>query len=201
VRAGIMGSLMIIAQMLGRPNDTLRAVTIAATFMVLQNPLVLRFDVGFQLSFLAVLGMAYFAKPIEKQIKKFFKKPEFLYQALAIALSAQIFTLPVLIYNFGYVSTYGLFANVLVEPLVSFITIYGFVLAIAAAVSFALGWILFFPMWLALSYLLAAANFFACLPGAALNFKINFFWLALSYAALGIVAWRIKQKEKLDFLQ
>jgi len=200
VRAGVMGSLMILAQIIGRPADTLRLIAIAAAFMVLQNPMVLRFDIGFQLSFLAVLGMVCFVQPIERKLAFIPPKPEFLRQALAITLAAQIFTLPVLIYNFGYVSLYAPIANVLVEPIVPFITIYGFVLAIAAAVSFVLGWILFFPMWLALSYLLWVANFFASLPGAALNFKINFFWLALSYAILGIIAWRIKQKEKLDFL-
>ncbi len=199
VRAGVMGSLALLAQIIGRPSDTLRIVAIAAAAMVLQNPLILRFDVGFQLSFLAVLGMIFFARPVEKKLKFIPKKPEFVRSALAVAISAQIFTLPILIYNFGYVSAYGLFANVLVEPVVPFITIYGFVLAIAGAASLAMGWLLFFPMWLALSYLLAITEFFAALPGAALDLEINFFWLALSYLILGFLAWRICENEKLAF--
>ncbi len=201
VRAGVMGSLIILAQIIGRPADYLRLVAIAAAFMVAQNPLILRFDIGFQLSFLAVLGMACFAKPIGFKLGKFVKKPEFLRQGLAVTLAAQIFTLPVLVYNFGYVSPYAPISNILVEPFVPFITIYGFILAIAAAFNFILGWLLFFPMWLALSYLLVVAGLFASLPGAALNFKVGFFWLAVSYVLLALVARKIKRKERLEFLR
>jgi len=200
VRAGIMGSLMIIAQIIGRPADIDRAVAIAAAFMVMQNPLLLRFDVGFQLSFLAVLGMCYFARPIEKRLVFVPGKPEFLRQALSITLAAQIFTLPILIFNFGYVSLYAPITNLLVEPVVPFITIYGFILAIAGAISSALGWVLFFPIWLALTFLLKVAELFSALPGAAVNFKIGFIWLAVSYIVLAAIVWKIKQKEKLDFL-
>ena len=200
VRAGIMGSLMILAQIIGRPGDSLRLMVIAATFMVWQNPLVLRFDIGFQLSFLAVAGMIFFAKPIEHKLGKLFKRPEFLRQAIATTLAAQIFTLPLLAYNFGNVSPYGLLANILVEPTVPFITIYGFVLAIAAAVSFSLGWLLFFPMWLALSYLLVITNIFSLLPGAKLNFQINFIWLLISYIILAIIARRVEESQKLENL-
>jgi len=200
VRAGIMGGLMIVAQILGRPGDVLRLVAIAATFMVWLNPLVLRFDIGFQLSFLAVLGMAVFARPIQAKLDFLPKKPEFIREALAIALAAQIFTLPLLVYDFGYISPYGLFANVLAEPVVPFITIYGFILAVAAAISSALGGLLFFPMWLALSYLLVITNIFSQLPGAKLIFGIDFLWLAISYFILGFIAGQIKNKEKLDSL-
>lgn len=198
VRAGIMGGLMILAQIIGRLADTARIVTIAAVFMVLQNPLVLRFDIGFQLSFLAVLGMAYFAKPIERRadfISKWARQP------LATTLAAEIFTLPLLIYNFGYVPFYAPITNLLVEPIVFFVTVYGFIMAIAAAINSVLGWLLFFPMWLALSYLLGAAEFFSALPYAAINFQIDFIWLAVSYVFLAVAAWRAKENEKQDFLK
>jgi hypothetical protein len=44
-------------------------------------------------------------------------------------------------------------------------------------------------------------NLFSQLPGAKTNFQIDFFWLALSYAGLAIVAHRVKEREKLAFLQ
>jgi competence protein ComEC len=148
-----------------------------------------------------VLGMACFAKSIEAGLKFVPARPEFLRQGLAVTLAAQIFTLPVLVYNFGYVSLYAPVSNLLVEPVVPFITIYGFILAIAAAVSFVLGWLLFFPMWLALSYLLAVARFFAGLPFSALNIKIGFIWLVLLYAIIALVAWKIRSQERLNFLK
>jgi len=176
----------------------LRIIVIAAAFMVMQNPPVLVFDIGFQLSFLAVLGMAYFAKPIERRVDFFSKWAR---QPLATTLAAEIFTLPLLIYNFGYVPFYAPITNLLVEPMVFFITVYGFVMAIAAAINSALGWLLFFPIWLALSYLLGVAEFFSALPYAAINFQIDFIWLAVSYVFLAVVAWRAKENEKQDFLK
>jgi competence protein ComEC len=141
--------------------------------------------------------MAYFAKPIETRLDFI---PKWARESLAITLAAQIFTLPILIYNFGYVSLYAPITNLLVEPVVPFITIYGFVLAIAAAISFALGWLLFFPIWLALSYLLWITEFSSVLPFAKIEYRIDFIWLAVSYILLAVTSWRMKEKEKMDFL-
>lgn len=201
VRAGIMGSLMLLAQKIGRPAEAGRVVAIAATFMVLLNPMILRFDLGFQFSFLAVLGMAYLAKPIEALLNfvpKFWKID--LRGTVAATLSAAIFTIPLQIYNFGYMPVYSLCANILAAPVVPFITICGFVLAVAGAVWQWLAWILMFPMWLALSYLLFVAKFFFGLPYSSAELKINFIWLAVSYIVLAIIVWRVKEKEKLNFL-
>jgi len=59
VRAGIMGGLFLLAQHVGRPNDAVRVILFAAAIMVAVNPLSLPYDIGFQLSFLAVLGIIY----------------------------------------------------------------------------------------------------------------------------------------------
>ena len=103
VRAGVMGTLMLTAQIIGRPASSSRIVVLAATAMVLQNPLVLCFDVGFQLSFLAVMGMIHLA-PLVADWLTFIPESFFdLRTVLAQTLSAQIFTLPILIFNFGYI--------------------------------------------------------------------------------------------------
>jgi len=132
---------------------------------------------------------------------KIIKKPEFLRQGLAITLAAQIFTLPILIYNFGYMSLYAPLSNILVEPLVPFITIYGFILALISAISFPLGWLLFFPMWLALTYLIGVTNLFSSLPGATINFSFSFGILVISYFILVLLARYVQQKNRLAFLQ
>jgi competence protein ComEC len=177
----------------------LRVITIAAAAMVWQNPMILRFDIGFQLSFMAVAGMAYFSMPIQLRLDKFIRY-DFINSALATSLAAQIFTLPILIYNFGYISTYSLIANVLVEPIVSFMTIFGFIMAIAGAINSALGWLLAVPLWLANSYLLSVADIFSGLPGAKLVYRIDFIWFLTAYAVLGAVVWKINERNKLRFL-
>jgi len=55
VRAGIMVGLLFLAQLISRQSFNLRTLVIAASVMLLFNPLLLKFDLGFQLSFMAVL--------------------------------------------------------------------------------------------------------------------------------------------------
>ena len=59
IRAGIMGSVLILAGALGRQNTSSRTIVLAAALMLLQNPLLLIYDIGFQLSFMACLGIIY----------------------------------------------------------------------------------------------------------------------------------------------
>ncbi|MFA6285671.1 MAG: ComEC/Rec2 family competence protein, partial [Parcubacteria group bacterium] len=70
VRAGIMGSLVIWAMKEGRLANSQNAILLAAAAMLAINPLLLRYDAGFQLSFLATLGIVYVYPLFEK---KFFE--------------------------------------------------------------------------------------------------------------------------------
>lgn len=60
VRAGIMVGLFLIAQHFGRLAAGSRIIVLAATIMLVFNPLLLISDIGFQLSFLAVMGLIQF---------------------------------------------------------------------------------------------------------------------------------------------
>jgi competence protein ComEC len=61
VRAAIMGILAIYAQKIGRSSSMMSLIVLAAAIMLALNPLLLLYDVGFQLSFLAVIGLIYFS--------------------------------------------------------------------------------------------------------------------------------------------
>ena len=67
IRASIMGILLILGQIVGRKSDSIRAIVLGAGIMLLINPLWIR-DTGFQLSFMAVIGINYLY-PIRKQNK------------------------------------------------------------------------------------------------------------------------------------
>lgn len=202
VRAGIMGSLMLLAQKIGRPAEAFRVVVIAATLMILQNPLLLRFDAGFQLSFLAVAGMVFLAKPIEARLNFLPKTPWLdIRGALSATMSALALTLPIQLYSFGYISTYAVFANLLAAPVVPFITIFGFVVALIGAASVWLAWFMMFPLWLALSYLLLVARFFTNLPNSSFQAQVPFWPIAIIYLAAGFLIYRLKEKDRLNFLE
>ncbi len=119
VRAGIMGGLFLLGQKIGRKSVSSRAIVIAAGVMLVMNPLLLFYDVGFQLSFLAALGIIYLS-PAFKRWLRFIPEAKFFNfrSILVMTFSAYIFTLPILIYNFGRISLAGLLTNVLILPFI-----------------------------------------------------------------------------------
>jgi len=165
VRAGIMGGILLTSQYLGRLSSAVRAVVFAATIMLFFNPLLLKLDVGFQLSFLAVLGIIY----LQPRFLEWFKRipdPKNLplKTTLATTLSAQIFALPVLIYNFGYVPLVSPLANILIVPFLAPVTILIFVFGITSMIFWPLGYVLSWPTWLFLTYLTSIIDVFSKFP-------------------------------------
>ncbi|MDI6733914.1 MAG: ComEC/Rec2 family competence protein [Patescibacteria group bacterium] len=110
VRAGIMGMLILLAREVGRIYDFRNAIILAALVMVLINPKVLVFDIGFELSFLALLGIVYL-RPTLIKIFKIKEDISFLSwrDNLLTTASAQLAVAPILIANFGNFSLTSLF--------------------------------------------------------------------------------------------
>ena len=119
---------------------------------------------------------------------------------LAITLSAQIFTLPILIYNFGYLSLVSPLTNILIVPLLPYIMVSGFIFAIFGICWQPLGWILSWLAWGLLSYLIKIIDGFANISLASLTLEISWIWLFLLYLILGLIIWRLNEKQKLRFL-
>src|SRR3989338_4446159 len=103
--------------------------------MLAINPFLLAKDVGFQLSFLAILGLAYLQQFFSHWLRFL---PNFkifpIKTTLAATLSAQVFTLPILVYNFGYFSPISLIPNVLIVPLLAPVTILIFIFGISGMI-------------------------------------------------------------------
>jgi competence protein ComEC len=194
VRAGIMGSVLLLAQKVKRKYFAERALLVAAFLMLLWNPLLLKFDVGFQLSFLAVLGIATSGPFFEKLLKRILKI-NWLTQVIAITLAAQIFTLPILIYNFGIFSIISPLANILVVPLMPFIIFGGFIAILGGIVSEWGGIFLAFPIYLILKYTISLSEFLSNLPWSFRTISgVSVFWVILYYLFLTPLAFRFKEK-------
>lgn len=188
IRAGIMGGLVLFAAKIGRPKTASRAIILAATAMLVFNPLLLKSDVGFQLSFLATIGIVYLTPFFKKWLKV---------QVLSMTLAAQIFTLPLLVYNFGYISLIAPITNLLIVPLIPLIMILGFLSGLAGLFWQSLGWVFSFPAWLFLTYLVKVADFFSQLSFSAVFFEISWVWLAVFYFFLISAAYWLNKKEKI----
>jgi len=198
IRASIMGFLFLLGQNFGRIGDSLRAIVFGAGLMLVFNPFLL-FDAGFQLSFLAVLGINYLF-PI---FSIWLRKVPNIFQIksiLAMSLSAQIFTLPILIYSFGQISLVAPLTNILVLPLLPFIIVLGFLSAFFGIFSHFLALIFVFPCWLLLSYLLKISDIFSSFAFSSIYLRISWIWIIIFYFALGCLIWQWRRDHQFKIL-
>lgn len=122
VRAAIMGILVFSSQILGRQQLSLLTLFFTGFVMLFIWPQFL-VNIGFQLSFLSTLGIIYLPD-LFKRIKNGVTED------LIITLSAQITTLPIILYNFGNYSFFSLASNVLVLWVVPILMILGFIASV-----------------------------------------------------------------------
>ncbi|HEC93393.1 MAG TPA: ComEC family competence protein [Candidatus Atribacteria bacterium] len=196
LRAGIMTTTLLFSEKIGRKNYTFRALIFAAVFILLVNPLLLRFDIGFQLSFLAVIGIIYLSPLLKNLLKKIPEGRFFnLRSIISMTLSAQIFTLPLLVYNFGRISLVAPLVNILILPFIPFIIGLGFLSALAGTIFPLLGQILSWPCWLILAYIVGIVEYLSRLSCSSIVMQdISLFWVALCYLFLVIVVWRKRRR-------
>ncbi len=144
VRAAIMGGLYVLAIALDRQSAAIISLFVAAIAMLLLNPLTL-WDVGFQLSFMATLGLILFSTPLQQawDARIGQRLPglanNILAEGLLITLAAQITTMPMVVYYFGRFSIISFLANLLIIPVQPPIMIAGGLAIILAGVFFPLG--------------------------------------------------------------
>jgi len=123
IRAGIMGSLTLIAYYLGRPTEARRLLWVSAGIMLLASPLML-LDVGFQLSVAATAGLLYlepWIKILSSSVGMTTYVQSILANYLYPTLAATIATLPVILWHFGTVSWISPIVNLLVLPIIPLI--------------------------------------------------------------------------------
>jgi competence protein ComEC len=167
VRAAIMGWLAILAQHVGRKNQSDSAVILAATVMLLNNPKILRDDAGFQLSFLAVLGLIYLSPFFQKKFQSL--PPAWgIKESLQTTLAAQLATNPLIIFSFGRFSLIAPAVNLIVVPLATYLTIYGTAILFLALIAPWLAPYLFWPAYFLVAIIIKTVEYFSLIPWAAI---------------------------------
>jgi len=198
VRAGIMGSLYLFSQKVGRESAGQRTLLLAVVLMLFFNPLLLRGDVGFQLSVLATLGIIYFKDFFESLFEKLsFLKTTGICDVLAMTFSAQFFTLPFLLYYFGYFSLVSPLGNMLVVPIIPFLMISGFLFLIFSLIAQPLGFLFSCLTFLLLDYVVWVTSLLSSLPYACKELPLaNLFIILYVLFVVALLGWR---KAKLQF--
>ena len=193
VRVAIMGGIVLLAKQIGRVHSVRNAVAVSAFLMVLVNPKILRFDIGFILSFAALLGIVYLAPAIQK----FFKTKEkegFLgwRENLLVTVSAQLAVIPILTANFGGFSITSLFAHGLILEAIPLTMLLGFILGILGFLSVSAAAIFGWFIGLFLAYELAIIDIFSKIslsiadieigiPGAMIYYLIIIGFIVYNY--------------------
>jgi competence protein ComEC len=175
VRAALMGSIVLIAGGFNRPSNGLASLSAAAFLMTLFSPSTV-YDVGFQLSAAATLGIILYAEPFSQAAVNFVTR--FVSQEAAkrvidavkeffiITIAAQITTLPLIAFYFHQVSLISLLANFIVLPAQPAVMVLGGIATLGAMVNTSLGYLLSWLAWPFVTYTILVVEALAKVPFA-----------------------------------
>lgn len=204
VRAAIMGALFVIAaRLMGRPTFAPAGLFTAAILMTAINPFIL-WDIGFQLSFAATLGLMLYVGPVsqwtEARLQPSFgseyarKVTQLSAEVLFATLAATLVTLPIILYHFGQLSLISPLANLFVLPAQPGVMTWGGLATLTGMVVPAVGQLLAWVAWLFLAWTISLVRFFASFSAAAVPLTISPAGFVAIYGLLFGLTWLVYQK-------
>ena len=111
LRATIMFSLISLSVVFGRKNNSINALFFSAFLMMVWDPLII-YDIGFQLSYLAMIGIFSFYSTFSKLFQFQNKWVQKIWDGTAIGIAVQMTTFPVVLYYFHQFPNYFALTNV-----------------------------------------------------------------------------------------
>lgn len=200
VRAATMFSLCSLVSMLNRDRMSLNTISFAAVVMLAANPLYL-WDVGFQMSFMAVIGILVFYNPFYRCLSgrrvwgvSMFRR---LWALTSVSVAAQLGVAPLIAYYFGRFSCYFILTNIIAVPLTTLIIYFTFIMFALTPLPVLQGWAGEVLLRL-VSWLNGGLELVASLPGASIDgIRMSVPRVALVYViiactyGLGIYAVRL----------
>jgi competence protein ComEC len=199
VRAALMGTLALFAKQIGRRQFALNTLLAVALLMCLWNPLFI-WDVGFQLSFFATLGLILYADPFSqfanRIIARYFpasaaeKAAELFSEFVLLTLAAQVATIPIMAYHFQRISLVSFIANPFILPVQPAVMILGGLAVLLSLVWFPLGQIAAWVAWPFVVYTIRMVELFDRVPhGTIFLGKLSIWFVIAVYAVLFAVTF------------
>ena len=190
VRAALMSSLLVIGRQLKRNTYVPTSLAFATLVISIIDPNAL-LDVGFQLSFFAVLGIGLFADPLSRRFRAWlearFSPPmakslhAFLNEPLIVSIAAQAATLPLVVFYFGRLSLVALPVNLLIVPIQSLILMAALTATAIYPLLQPIGTVIYWAVMVFLSWTIAIVRGFAQLDFAALALNMDGRLIQASY--------------------
>ena len=199
IRAVIMSLAYLLGQVwLGRRTSSLAILGLLAFGMTAYDPTDL-YDVSFQLSFAATLGIILYTEPISAAIQARVQQitsPDFvkgyarhLITIVAMTLSAQLLTLPLVAWHFEQISLISIISNLFTVPVLPISMTLGSAATFVGMAFEPLGEILGWLVWLPLRYMTGMLAVFARVPFAAVPVQISSFSVVTLYLLIGLISW------------
>lgn len=179
IRAYIMIVIMNIGKVVKRNYNPLAAISISGIILLLMKPYYI-YNLGFILSFLATLGIILFNKRINKSM---YKLPNFIRGTIAISISAQVLTLPVIILYFNEVSLNFIIGNIIVIPFINILVALGNILIFIVDIPVLFNYIMYLCHYIikyidAIMYKIESISF----DLLYFNYTIAYFYIAILIA-------------------
>jgi competence protein ComEC len=206
IRAAVMVSIFLFADLLGRQKSAMTAIGFAAAVMAAITPKILG-DASFQLTFLSVAGIALITPRLQNWGKNiiaaklgeegfFVKTVNWMADSLWVTLGVTIAIWPLLVYYFGIFSVVSPLASLLVLPALPYLLGSGTLAAVLGIFLLPIGQIVGWLAWLTAGYMLVIINGFAHLNFAAINVGTISPVLVWAYfAALALILWLIPKRK------
>jgi len=193
LRAALMSGLLVVGSQLNRKTFLPTSLAFAVLLLSLIDPNV-TLDIGFQLSFLAVLGLGLFAEPLSLRFRRLLDRflpvhvatilHKFLNEPLIVSIAAQITTLPLIVLYFGRLSLVALPVNMLIVPAQSAVLLLGMAAAVVYAFIPVLGTLIFWADLVFVSWTISVVRVFARLEFAELIVDLDGRLIQVSYLLL-----------------
>jgi|GEM_PF-3023459 len=183
IRAFIMGILTYLVSLQGRLVAGLRVLILAGFFMVIINPYVI-YDISFQLSFGASLGLIVLEPKLKKILPINLKGlEEFFYTTI----SCQIILLPIISYYFGTISILSLVSNTLTLWVIPYATIFSFIYIFTSTIP-VISSLTSFIVYIILNYFVSVNSFIAGISFSQINLRFSLMGIVVYYfGVLGVL--------------
>lgn len=167
VRATLMALVVLVSKAFYRPAIGLRILLMVAAGMAVWNPFLVLFDLSYQLSILATLGLILFSEWFIPYLT--WTRSKTLIEIISTTLATQIAVLPLLIYSVGQVSLIALVTNILVLVAVPWAMLFGFIAALLALLSPIISFPVSVVAYALLAYIINVSMFLGSLPFASIQ--------------------------------
>ena len=182
VRSALMFTLIALGYVVSRKPQIYNTIFFSAFVMLLYDPTYL-FDVGFQLSYLAVLSIVYFEPKFKKLVDVKFKPLKWVWELTCVSVAAQIGTAALGVFYFHRFSNFFWLSNMVVVPLSGFIMYAAMALLLVAPFPVVANWVAFVLKWLLIG-MNSAIRWIEHLPCAAYNLWIDQWQLVVCSLAI-----------------